>query len=138
MDHEIPPLYPKPLQKITVHSGEIIYSINRRRHSDNGSFTVEIKIKDQGHKPFVVDNFWIIPYNPILLLKYQAHINLELVATVLGIKYLFKYFHKGSDRVMIEVMGKLVEDEMKTFINAPKKEPNEEKEEEEKQNSQLR
>ena len=110
--------YPKPLQKHTVHGGESIYPIYRRRHPEDGGFTVEIKIKDQGHKPFVVDNSWIIPYNPILLLKYQAHINLELVATVLGIKYLFKYFHKGSDRVMVEVMGKLVEDEIKTFINA--------------------
>ena len=110
--------YPKPFQDITVHGGENIYPKYRRRRPDEGGFTAEIKIRDQAHKEFVVDNSWIIPYNPVLLLKFQAHINLELVASVQGIKYLFKYFHKGPDRVMVEVEGKLREDEIKTFINA--------------------
>lgn len=111
--------YPKPFQTHTSHSGENIYPLyKRRRPNEIGGFTAKIKIRDQGHEPFTVDNGWIIPYNPVLLLKFQAHINLEVVATVLGIKYLFKYFHKGPDRVMVEVGGKLREDEIKTFINA--------------------
>ena len=38
----------------------------------------------------------------LLLLKYRAHINIEIVGSVGAIKYLFKYIHKGPDRVMVE------------------------------------
>ena len=109
--------YPKPFQKHTSH-GQNNYPLYRRRHPNDGGFTAKIKISAQNNQDFVVDNSWIIPYNPTLLLKYQAHINVEIVASVLGIKYLFKYFHKGPDRVMVELMGKIVENEVKTFVNA--------------------
>ena len=43
-----------------------------------------------------IDNRWIVPYNPVLMVKYNAHINVELVASIAGIKYLFKYINKGK------------------------------------------
>ncbi|KAK2648688.1 hypothetical protein Ddye_016177 [Dipteronia dyeriana] len=47
-----------------------------------------------------LDNHCIVPYNPKLLLKYQAHINVEYTCQTNAIKYLFKYIHKGNDRVI--------------------------------------
>ena len=44
-----------------------------------------------------IDNSWVVPYNPVLMMKYNAHINVELVASIAGIKYLFKYISKGND-----------------------------------------
>ena len=67
----------------------------------------------------MIDNRWVVPYNAYLLLKYKCHINVEIVATVGGIKYLFKYIHKGSDRIMVETLtGNMVENEVQSFINA--------------------
>ncbi|XP_016192661.1 uncharacterized protein LOC107633563 [Arachis ipaensis] len=48
---------------------------------------------------FEVDNSFIVPYNPSLLLKYACHINVEYTCQTSAIKYLFKYVHKGNDKV---------------------------------------
>ena len=42
-----------------------------------------------------------MPYNPYLLAKYDAHINMEICANVKACKYIFKYVHKGSDRASL-------------------------------------
>ncbi|RYR62753.1 hypothetical protein Ahy_A04g020498 [Arachis hypogaea] len=55
---------------------EDVYPIYRRRN-----IGVIVKINDVD-----IDNRFVVPYNPLLLMKYQAHINL------------FKYVNKGPDR----------------------------------------
>ena len=37
-----------------------------------------------------VDNKWVVPYNRTLLLKYGAHMNVEVCSTVKAIKYIHK------------------------------------------------
>ncbi|XP_077242508.1 uncharacterized protein LOC143883021 [Tasmannia lanceolata] len=52
-----------------------------------------------------IGNRWVVPYNLDLLIKYNAHIKIELCARTKAIKYLYKYIHKGPDRatVVLEV-----------------------------------
>ncbi|KAL4275611.1 hypothetical protein AHAS_Ahas20G0124500 [Arachis hypogaea] len=69
------------------------YPIYRRRNTG-----VTVKINDVD-----IDNRFVVPYNPLLLIKYQAHINLGLCNKSNVIKYLFKYVNKGSDRVTATV-----------------------------------
>ena len=47
----------------------------------------------------VLDNKFIVPYNPELLLKFGCHINVEYTCQTSSIKYLFKYVHKDNDHV---------------------------------------
>lgn len=43
-----------------------------------------------------VDNSWVVTYNPILSLKYNCHINVEVAISIKCVKYLFKYVYKGK------------------------------------------
>ncbi|KMS98139.1 hypothetical protein BVRB_4g095260 [Beta vulgaris subsp. vulgaris] len=62
-----------------------------------------------------VDNRWVVPYNPFLLLKYDCHVNLEICSSIKCVKYLYKYIHKGSDRVSMEVKNG---DEIAQYVDA--------------------
>lgn len=48
-----------------------------------------------------LDNRFVVSYNPTLLKKFQAHINVEKCNQSRAIKYLFKYISKSSDRVVM-------------------------------------
>lgn len=73
-----------------------------RTNIDEGGFP-KYRRRDDGRvitkKKCTLDNRYIVPYNPWLLLKYKAHINVEYTCQTSAIKYLFKYVHKGNDRV---------------------------------------
>ncbi len=73
------------------------YPLYKRRSPENGGRTYNKMVKGQ---QFTIDNRWVVPYNPFLSLRYDAHINVEVVNSVQAVKYLYKYVCKGSDRVI--------------------------------------
>ena len=74
--------------------GENSYPVYRRR--DNGRTFVK--------GGFEYDNKWVVPYNPLLSAKYDAHINVEISMSITSVKYLYKYVYKGGDRAFAEIL----------------------------------
>ncbi|KAH7546258.1 hypothetical protein FEM48_Zijuj01G0181200 [Ziziphus jujuba var. spinosa] len=66
-----------------------------RRRRDEGC-----KVKVRGS---VLDNQWVVPYNPYLLAKFDCHINVEICSTIKAVKYLYKYIYKGHDKVAMNI-----------------------------------
>ncbi|KAF7812712.1 uncharacterized protein G2W53_033688 [Senna tora] len=98
--------FPKPFVPYTVQ-GNDCYPLYQRR--------------DMGQVPLgrgrnvCVDNSWVVPYNPWLLLKYNCHINVEICSSVKSVKYLYKYIHKGPDRVNMMLCPESNIDEVKQY-----------------------
>lgn len=69
-----------------------------------------------------MDNRFIVPYNSYFLLRYNAHINVEICAFIEAVKYLFKYVYKGHDRAALNIIrSRLKEgivDEIKAHLDA--------------------
>ncbi|XP_072066303.1 uncharacterized protein [Arachis hypogaea] len=71
-----------------------------------------------------LDNRYVVPYNPSLLMKYPAHMNVEWCNQSRAIKYLFKYINKGYNRVTAildnaddsECSNKVI-DEIKNYLD---------------------
>ncbi|KAJ4810606.1 ATP-dependent DNA helicase PIF1 [Rhynchospora pubera] len=84
--------FPKEYADFTVvnDDGSVVY---RRRHS-------HIISEKNG---IIFTNAHVVPYNVDLLIKYQAHLNVEKCYSPELIKYLFKYICKGPDRQYISV-----------------------------------
>ena len=110
--------YPKPFVKDTIVDSDG-YAVYRRR--DNNAQHIKGK--------FRYNNRYVVPHNRYLLLKYQAHINVEWCNRSKAIKYLFKYLNKGPDRATIVIQENvrnegglgnvqvLEVDEVKNYLN---------------------
>nr|XP_028950803.1 uncharacterized protein LOC108169539 [Malus domestica] len=98
--------FPKPYKNETVFepNGFPVY----RRHDDDANFVIKNGIK--------IDNSFVVPYNAELLLRYNAHINVECCCQSMLIKYLFKYINKGSDRARL-AFPKDPNDEILAYLN---------------------
>jgi len=85
-------LFPKIFQRTTTISEDCFPHYRRR----NDSFTVT-------KNGVCFDNRYVVPYNPQLLLKYQAYINIEWCNRSTFIKYLFKYINKGDESLFSSI-----------------------------------
>lgn len=63
-----------------------------------------------------LDNQRIVPYNPYLSKKFNAHIIVEITASVKCFGYIFKYVTKGPDRARVNVTNE--ENEITDFRDA--------------------
>ena len=64
-----------------------------------------------------LDNKYVVPYNPYLSKKYNAHINVEICSSVQSCKYLYKHVYKGPDMASIGIDIVDRGDEIKRFVN---------------------
>ena len=93
--------FPKPFQDVTVVEPSNFYAIVRRRAPCMGGRTLVIREGKQAGRR--VDNSWVVPYCPLLSLRYNCHINVEICTSPKCVKYLSKYTHKGNSRAMVTV-----------------------------------
>ncbi|KMZ57366.1 hypothetical protein ZOSMA_8726G00010, partial [Zostera marina] len=66
------------------------------------------------------DDRHVVPYNPLLLLKWNGHINVEVVATTSSPAYVIKYVLKGGSTLFMQVIDESLEtneDGSKTLKN---------------------
>ena len=89
--------FPRELTNYTK-SEEDGYPVYKRRGPKEGGYTGTIWTSKNQSK--VINNAWVVPYNPYLLEKYQAHINVEVCSSIMAIKYVYKYIYKGHSKVM--------------------------------------
>uniref|UniRef100_A0A0E0RC29 Helitron helicase-like domain-containing protein n=1 Tax=Oryza rufipogon TaxID=4529 RepID=A0A0E0RC29_ORYRU len=102
--------YPRQFSNAT-QQGKDSYPIYRRRNDRRG-------VKVWGA---ALDNRWVVPYNPGLLMRFNCHINVEICSSIKSVKYLFKYLCKGHDRASfsVDVAGEQANvDEIRMFRDA--------------------
>ncbi len=97
--------YPREFVEVTT-TNKYGYPLYRRRNN-NKSIT---------KNRVIIDNRWIVPYNPYLCQKYDCHINVEICSSIRSVKYLYKYVYKGHDRVIISIKNS--DDEITNYLNA--------------------
>lgn len=79
--------YPKQFIDETLWLDDSSYPLYKRASPSAGGAVETLGI-------YEVDNRWVVPYNPFLSAKYDAHINVEACVSVRSPKYLFKYLLK--------------------------------------------
>lgn len=96
--------YPKPFQDHTTmdHEGYPLYA----RPNDGRSYEV---------RGVMLDNRWIVPFNPFCTLHFECHINVECAICFGSMKYLNKYIDKGGDCGTISLQDQ--SDEVKQYID---------------------
>ncbi|KAJ1699041.1 hypothetical protein LUZ63_007553 [Rhynchospora breviuscula] len=84
--------FPKEFTESTVLTHDEFVRYRRRNHG--------ITVEKNGS---ILDNRHVVPHNIKMLLKYNAHINVERCHSSSMVKYLFKYITKGHDRAIVAV-----------------------------------
>jgi len=65
---------------------------------------------------YQVDNRWVVCHSKYLIWKYRCHINVESIASVKAVKYIYKYVYKGHDRTTMQFGT--AHDEIKHYLDA--------------------
>ncbi|KAK3759177.1 hypothetical protein RRG08_028137 [Elysia crispata] len=107
--------FPKSFRQSTKVTENSFSPLYMHRGPDSGGKT---HIKKVNGNDFAVDNSFVVPYNPTLSLRFQAHINVEIVHSVQAVKYLYKYITKGQDEVLLGFGEETENDEINRYVNA--------------------
>jgi Helitron helicase-like domain at N-terminus len=97
--------FPKPFRAETVVT-EDSYACTRCRNTGQ---ILEVQERQ-------VNNQWVVCHSPYLIWKYRCHTNVESIASVKAVKYIYKYVYKGHDRTTME-FGRCG-DEIKQYLDA--------------------
>ena len=92
-------MYPRDFNTQT-RIGDDSYPLYRRRPPGQNGHTGHIYVSS-AKKSMEIDNRYVVPYNPYLLLRFKSHINVEYCASIKAVKYLYKYIFKGTDQATI-------------------------------------
>ncbi|XP_076927855.1 uncharacterized protein LOC143591556 [Bidens hawaiensis] len=98
--------YPRQFNDQTTQ-GEDAYPLYRKR---NNGIMVDVRGE-------FLDNRWVVPYNPMLLMMFNCHMNLEACSSIKSVKFIFKYVYKGRDKQVIQIDP----DEQEVVINEIKR-----------------
>ena len=101
--------FPRPFRTSTIINDDR-YPDYRRRTPAEGGNTCKIWYKNV---EYVIDNGWVVPYNPRLLCTFRCHINVEYVHSIKTLKYLLGYHFKGED--LVSVAGIAEDDEISLY-----------------------
>jgi hypothetical protein len=99
--------FPRKFQDMTIVDDEGL-PIYRRR---NTGFVV-------CKNDINLDNRYVVPYNPTLLLRYRTHLNVEWCNQSTSIKYLLKYINKAYERITVVIVPMQNEDGTQTEVRA--------------------
>ena len=91
--------FPKEFCKETIIDQDSNYATYRRRSPEDGGRQVVCPKSNR-----IIDNRYVVPYSPFLLLRFNCHINVERCTSPKATKYLYKYVTKGSDRAMVSAV----------------------------------
>ncbi|KAI5711550.1 hypothetical protein M8J75_001284 [Diaphorina citri] len=80
--------YPRPYSNTSsICDGKITY----RRPNDG-----RVCMKQVGNQMVKLDNRWVVPYNPIMVMRYNCHIDFEVLPNFAVARYLAKYCTKTA------------------------------------------
>ena len=88
--------YPKERMNQTQTGKDGYPNYKRRTQTDDG-YTADVNGLD-------LDNCKVVPFNPVLLRSFNAHISVEFCNSIKSIKCVCKYINKGSDQATFAVM----------------------------------
>jgi hypothetical protein len=88
--------YPMQFQTTTIWDESAKHPLYRRRSTQQGGRQISVPCKYSPGGTRLLDNRWVVPYNPYLSARYFCHVNVEACISPYTAKYLYKYLMKGD------------------------------------------
>ena len=88
--------FPKPLSDTTIYNDKSYPTYRRRNKYPYQRLNRDGTITE-------ITDAYVVPYNPLLLLKYESHINIEIANSIKTVKYITKYIYKGHDKALVSI-----------------------------------
>lgn len=92
--------FPKDFSEETVMEND---SFPLYKRPNNGRTVIKPSSTNRG-QIVEMDNRWVVPFSPKLLLKYNSHINVEVCSSIKAVKYIMKYPIKGHDVAQLNIV----------------------------------